>query len=322
MQFGSRPVGDRFRLPPLKALQAFEAVSRQTTFAQGAVELGVTPSAVSHQIGLLEDFLGVSLFQREAGKATLTNAGQFYAQEVSNAFSLISNATRVVAPKSQSGHLVIACSPSFAAKWLQPRLPNFLGEHPEVKVRLFTMSSHEAFDKDTCDVAIVYRRPPSAQIQSKPLIIDRMRPLCSPRISVSLDLRTPNDLSRATLIHSINALSWTEYFRRIGTSTIQPANELWLNPSSMAIDAAVNGLGVILESELLAEEELRDGRLVALFKGDEFSVEAGSYFLVRPAGFRNGVQVAMFERWIRLLTLAVGKANPVCESAPQRDPRP
>lgn len=311
VQFGSPPVGLQSRLPPLKALQAFEAVSRQATFAQGAAELGVTPSAVSHQIQLLEDFLGVPLFQRKAGKATLTHAGHLYALEVRNAFGLIANATSLVAPKSQSGHLVIACSPSFATKWLQPRIPDFLREHPGVKVRLFSLSSHETFDKDSCDVAIVYRKPAETRIYGEPLVMDRLQPLCSPGLSAALELRTPDDLSRATLIHSINALSWSEYFRRTGRNAVQPNDELWLNPSSMAIDAAVSGLGVILESELLAEQELRDGRLVAPFAGRESSVEIGSYFLVRPTGFRNGVQVAMFERWIRALAAAAGKAYPV-----------
>jgi LysR family glycine cleavage system transcriptional activator len=306
VQFASPPVAPRSRPPPLKALQAFEAVSRQATFAQGAAELGVTPSAVSHQIQLLEAFLGVALFQRKAGKATLTHAGQLYAQEVRSAFDVITNATSLVAPKSQSEHLVIACSPSFATKWLQPRIPDFLREHPGLKVRLFTMSSHEAFDKDSCDVAIVYRKPTETRVYGEPLIMDRLRPLCSPSLSAALALRTPDDLSRATLIHSVNVLSWSEYFRRIGCNAVQPQNELWLNPSSMAIDAAVGGLGVILESELLAEQELQAGRLVAPFESRAFSVDIGSYFLVRPTGFRHGAQVAMFERWIRALTTAVG----------------
>jgi len=292
------------KLPPLKALLAFEAVSRQATFAQGAAELGVTPSAVSHQIQLLEEFLCVPLFQRKAGKATLTHAGHLYAQEVRNAFGLILNATSLVAPKSQSGHLVIACSPSFATKWLQPRIPGFLSEHPDVKVRLFTLSSHETFDKDSCDIAIVYRKPTETRTYGEPLFTERLQPLCSPGLAAALDLRMPDDLSSATLIHSINALSWAEYFRRIGCTPVQPNNELWLNPSSMAIDSAVGGLGVILESELLAERELREGRLVAPFGGSKFSVETGSYFLIRPTGFRNGTEVAMFERWIRALAIA------------------
>ena len=312
MQSGSPPAGDRRRLPPLKALQAFEAVSRQLTFAQGAEALGVTPSAVSHQIQQLEEFLGVPLFRREAGRATLTSAGQTYAQEIRSAFTLILNATDLVAPSSQAGQLVIASSPSFATKWLQKRLPDFLKGHPDIQVRLFTISSDELPGKDRWDIAIVHGRPPAPQSHTEPLLTEKLYPLCAPGLAASLRLRTPGDLSRVTLIHSKNALSWSEYFRRIGISEVRPLNELWLNPSSMAIGAAVDGLGVILESELLAEQELRDGQLVALFESAEFGVETSSYFLVRPAGFRNGPQVARFERWLRSSVKHSGAVAAAC----------
>jgi LysR family glycine cleavage system transcriptional activator len=284
-------------LPSLKALQAFEAVSRHATFAQGAAELGVTPSAVSHHIQQLEDFLGVQLFRRQPGRALLTEAGLIYAQEIRGAFGLIADATNLVAPQSQSGHLVIASSPSFAAKWLQPRLPDFLGAHPGVKIRLSTLSSHDSLDKDRCDIAIVYGRPPAGQTRIAPLLVERLRPLCSPGLAGSL--QAPHDLARATLIHSVNALTWAEYLRRIGHGAVRPANEIWLDRSTIAIDAAVAGLGVVLESELLAEQELRDGRLVAPFDGDAYRVETESYFLIRPAGSRNGSQAAKFEQWLR-----------------------
>ncbi|HTC10150.1 MAG TPA: LysR substrate-binding domain-containing protein, partial [Acetobacteraceae bacterium] len=141
----------------------------------------------------------MKLFARKAGKTTLTHAGQLYAQEVSNAFGLIANATSLVAPQSQSGQLVIACTPSLAAKWLQPRMPDFLRDYPGVKVRLFALSSHETFDKDSCDVAIVYRKSTDVRTYGEPLIQERLQPLCSPGLSAALDLRAPDDLSRATL---------------------------------------------------------------------------------------------------------------------------
>jgi LysR family glycine cleavage system transcriptional activator len=112
----------------------------------------------------------------------------------------------------------------------------------------------------------------------------------------------PADLARATLIHSVNALTWSDYLRRIGRSDVRPSNELWLDRSTIAIDAAVAGLGlgVVLESALLAEQELRDCRLVQPFDDQAFGVDAESYFLVRPPGFRNGTQVGKFETWLRL----------------------
>ncbi len=287
------------RLPPLRALLAFEAASRQSTFARAATELGVTPSAISHQIQQLEDFLGVQLFRRHAGRAQLSDAGQIYAREIKGAFGLIADATNLVAPQSQTGHLVIASSPSFAAKWLQPRLQEFLCANFGVRVRLSTLSAQDDLDRDRCDIAIVYGARPDTRNHAEPLLVERLRPLCSPGLAASLDLRSPADLSRATLIHSANALTWPEYLRRIGSSDVRPNNELWLDRSTIAIDAAVAGLGVVLESELLTERERHDGRLVAPFGSDDFAVDTESYFLVRPAGFRNGTQVAAFEKWLR-----------------------
>jgi LysR family glycine cleavage system transcriptional activator len=302
-------MGVRPRLPPLRALQAFEATARHSTFSQAAEELGVTPSAISHQIQQLEDFLGVHLFRRHAGRAVLTDAGHAYAQEIKGAFSLIANATNLVAPQSQNGHLVIASSPSFAAKWLQPRLADFLRANPNVRVRLSTLSSQDNLDKDRCDIAIVYGYLPAGQSRGEPLLIERLRPLCSPSLAASIALRTPYDLSRATLIHSVNALTWADYLRRIGYGDVRPGHELWLDRSTMAIDAAVAGLGVILESEVLAEQELRDGRLVSPFERQDFGVETKSYFLVRPAGFRNGTQVAQFEIWLQAVAAAANQAR-------------
>jgi LysR family glycine cleavage system transcriptional activator len=289
----------RPKLPPLEALFAFEAASRLGSFAQGAEELGVTPSAVSHQIRQLEDFLGVPLFQRHAGRAVLTSAGRVYAQEIEHAMRVVAEATALVAPQSQAGHLVIASGPSFAAKWLQPRLPEFLRANPATRVRLSTLSSLEALDTTPFDIAIAYGAPPSAQQPAEPLLIERLRPLCSPGLAAALALRAPGDLARATLIHSVNALTWAEYFRRVGAGKVRPESELWLDRSTMAIEAAVSGLGVVLESEILAADELRDGRLIAPFGGEAFTVETPSYYLVRAPGFRSGSQSAAFEKWLR-----------------------
>jgi LysR family glycine cleavage system transcriptional activator len=307
----------RSKLPPLKALLAFEAASRYGSFSQGAEELGVTPSAVSHHIGQLEDFLGVPLFQRHAGRAVLTGAGRTYAGEILRAFGLISDATNRVAPQSQSGHLVIASGPSFAAKWLQPRISDFLAANPDVKIRLSTLSDHDNLDTTRFDIAIAYGCPPATRRHVEPLLEERMQPLCSPGLAASLGLRTPKDLTRATLIHSANALTWVEYLRRVDGNDIRPRHELWFDRSTMAIEAAVSGLGVILESEILASQELSDGKLVAPFTDARFEVETTSYFLVRSAGSRNRSEIAAFEAWLRA---AIAKANLTMLTRPRSAP--
>lgn len=288
----------RSRLPPLKALLAFEAASRQGSFAQGAAELAVTPSAVSHHIQQLEEFLGVQLFQRHAGRAILTNAGRTYAKEIERAFSAISDATNLAAPQSQRGYLVILAGSSFAAKWLQPRLPDFLRANPGVKVRISPLTGHEDLEASWFDIAIPFWYPRASR-QIEPLLIERLRPLCSPALAAEAGLRTPQDLCRATLIHSANPLTWMEYLRIVGQGALHPSNELWLDRSMMAIEAAVNGLGVVLESEILAGQELRDGRLLAPFGEEGFSVEATTYYVVRSTGFKNAGLIVAFEKWLR-----------------------
>ena len=295
------------RLPPLKALLAFEAASRCGSFALGAEELRVTPSAVSHHIGQIEDFLGVKLFQRRAGRALLTGAGQVYAAEIERAFGHIAEATDLVSAKPQTGQLVIACGPSFAAKWLQPRLPDFFRASPATKVRLATLSGSDDLEAGDYDVAIAYGRPAQSHREVQPLLVERLRPLCSPALAAALQLQTLRDLSQATLIHSKNALTWSDYLRRLDCAAVRPANELWLDRSAMAIEAAVSGLGIVLESELLTERELADGRLIAPFNDRTCSIETESYFLVKPNRVRSAARYATFERWIReaLATAAI-----------------
>ena len=288
-------------MPPLKALLAFEAASRHGSFSRAAEELGVTPSAVSHHIQKLEDFLGAQVFSRHAGRATLTNAGRIYASEIERAFETIVGATRLVAPQSQRDHLFIASGPSFAAKWLQPRIGNFIEQYPDIGIRLSTIADLRDLETLRFDLAIAYGRPPDVSgRQVEPLLAERLRPLCSPRLIGQVKLRELGDLSRATLIHSSNALTWTDYLRKVGGPNIKAHHELWFDRSTMAIDAAVEGLGVVLESELLAADELKKGTLVAPFDDPKFEVETVSYYLVRSAEAKSRFHAGAFEAWLRM----------------------
>ena len=288
-------------MPPLKALLAFEAASRHGSFSRAAEELGVTPSAISHHIQKLEDFLGIQVFSRHAGRAALTNAGRIYANEIEGAFGTISGATRLVAPQTQRDHLFIASGPSFAGKWLQPRIGGFIEQHPEIGIRLSTISDLRDLEAMRFDLAIAYGCPPVTNgRQIEPLLVERLRPLCSPRLIEQVGLRQPADLGRATLIHSSNALTWNDYLRKVIGSNIRAHHELWFDRSTMAIDAAVEGLGVVLESEILAAEELEKGTLVAPFDAPQFEVETVSYYLVRSAEAKSRGYAGAFEAWLRM----------------------
>jgi LysR family transcriptional regulator, glycine cleavage system transcriptional activator len=151
------------------------------------------------------------------------------------------------------------------------------------------------------DLAIAYGCPPVTNgRQIEPLLVERLRPLCSPRLIEQVGLRQPADLGRATLIHSSNALTWNDYLRKVIGSNIRAHHELWFDRSTMAIDAAVEGLGVVLESEILAAEELEKGTLVAPFDAPQFEVETVSYYLVRSAEAKNRGYAGAFEAWLRM----------------------
>ena len=298
-KFGSARSSPRPRLPPLKSLLAFEAAARHANFTQAGAELGVTPSAVSHQIQSLEDFLGVRLFLRQSRQVALTAEGKLYRHEIEAALKAIADATQRIAPQSQPNTLLILASPSFAAKWLQPRLKVFMDREREIRVRVSTLDDAAAVHNARFDIAICYGAPAAHEMTVAPLIVERVRPLCSPALASALGLRNLRDLSRATLIHSANTVTWSAYFQHVGIDVTQAYNELWLDRSTMAIEAAVQGLGVVLESDILTEDEVRDGRLVAPFDAQSASLSTTSYFLVTPRGYRSRRPCAAFTDWLQ-----------------------
>lgn len=287
----------RAGLPPLGTLLAFRAASQHRSFAGGAHELGVTPSAISHHIQRLEEFLGVKLFDRDAGRTVLTSAGSLYAREVEHAFGVLASATSLVAPRAQHGQLLIAAGPSFAARWLQPRLPDFLRANPDARVRLSTLCYRDDVEADRFDIAIAYGRPADSRKLVEPLITERLRPMCSPELAVAI--RDAQDLATVPLIHSVNALTWPDYLRRIGRDGLQGASDIWLDQSDMAIEAAVQGAGVILESRVLASPELDSGKLVALFDEENHSFDVTTYYLVKARKQHRTNHVNAFERWLK-----------------------
>ncbi|WP_133768002.1 LysR substrate-binding domain-containing protein [Enterovirga rhinocerotis] len=285
-------------MPPLKSLIAFEAAARHESFTRGGAEIGLTTSAVSHHVQQLEDFLGIPLFQRHAGRAMLTGTGRIYSRELERAFGAIAEATSLVAPQSQGGYLTIAVPNSFSVKWLQPRLETFLKANPSFRVRLATLHTHE-LEANRYDIAIAHAPIPPGLKLVEPLLVERLRPLCSPKLKAELGLAQLGDLARATLIHSNTPVTWTDFFRRFEGEVVDPAHELWLDRSAMAIEAAKQGLGVVLESDVLASEELRSGELVPALSDASQVIDNLSYYLIRSSSLRNASEASIFDGWLR-----------------------
>lgn len=283
----------------IKAVQAFEAAARLGSFALAAEELLVTPSAISHQIRLLEDQIGIRLFHRVHRAVSLTEVGKHYAAEVTAAFARIDTATQNAAMAGGSAILTVHSTPSFATQWLMPRVAAFHQRHPGIDIRLQTSVTPADFNQGVVDLDIRYNPgPPPAGATMLAFPDDIIVPLCSPALAAGLKpIRAPEDLSRHTLIHSeINILGWRDWGRRHRKVILDMERGPRFDRSFMSISAAVDGLGVCLDSLLLAQRELVSGRLVVPFPPDELKAQGhGLVFLKSSA---EVPKVRAFRDWL------------------------
>lgn len=251
---------------PLTALRAFDAAARLGSFRAAADALALTPSAVSHQIRALERRVGVALFVRGPRRVALTEAGERLARATASAFDGLADALRAFGLRERRG-LRIHSAPSFAATWLSPRLAGFIAANPDLDVVL--SASPEPADltrgEAACDIVYLPRHPPPRGLTAVPLGEERIAPLCSP--GLARRLREPADLAQAVLIHSsYNTIRWPEWLSRNGVDPSIGRAGPRFDRSFLAIAAAVDGVGVALDSTRFAERELADGRLVHPFR--------------------------------------------------------
>lgn len=258
-------------MPPLKAAQAFEAASRLGSFAAAAHELHLTPSAISHQIRLLEQQLGVALFHRVHRGTVLTDAGRRYADTVAEAFGLIEAGARAIERTGKSDILTVHSVPSFATQWLMPRLSRFSGLNPDIDIRLNASASTVDLAAGEADFDVRYGtvlRESGVVVQ--PFPEETVVVLCAPALAAGREgIRRARDLEGRTLIHSeVNLYGWRDWMRDHPGIPLELERGPRFDRSFMAISAAMDGAGVALESRLLVERELESGRLQLPLGGD------------------------------------------------------
>jgi LysR family glycine cleavage system transcriptional activator len=285
--------------PSLNALRAFEASVRRGSFAAAAAELHLTPSAISHQIKLLEVQLGVRLFHRIRRSVVPTDTGQNYYREIHAAFGRITAATKAVGQTGKSDRLSIHSAPSFATLRLMPRLSQFITAHPELDV-LFC-STPRAYDLriHNCDIDIQYGQDGTDGLDVLPFPTERIVPMCSPALAHGIrPIRSAEDLSLHPLIHSDHCLvQWRDWLERHPGLTLDLHHGLHFDRSFMAISAAVDGLGVCLDSTLLAMSELGTGRLVKPLGDDGIEIQA--HRLVCLPEKRDLPKIVAFKTWLK-----------------------
>ncbi|TWC67549.1 LysR substrate-binding domain-containing protein [Herbaspirillum sp. SJZ099] len=282
-----------FRKVPLPFVRIFEAAGRSLSFAAAAQELNLTPSAVSHSIRKLEEMIAVKLFQRSTREVRLTREGMQLLEHVQRGIDEMQRGFAIVTNEARSP-LRLHSAPSFATQWLLPRLASFVREYPDIDLQVSASTEYARFDDDF-DLDIVYGDPRSSPHESIPLAVEGLAPLCSPELA--RQIRSPQDLYRLPLIQcAVQRFQWKGWFE--ANELAAPAHYgLRFDRSSMAIAAAVDGLGVVLESTLMAERELAAGKLVRPLSGTR-EVKYIGHYLAYPRRQHHHEGFETFRGWL------------------------
>jgi LysR family transcriptional regulator, glycine cleavage system transcriptional activator len=311
------------RFPPLNALRAFEAAARHLSFKVAARELFVTPGAVSHQVKLLEEYLGVQLFRRLTRALELTAEAHSLLPRVQEGLAALTEAVERLRAREDAPALTVIAPPNFAARWLVPRLARFTAAHPSVELHI---ASRPTMIDGRGDSAVM---PLADAREDTPMAMIRFGdgrypgahvdevfsavyvPVCSPALTrAQHPLRKPADLRFHTLLHDDTVTeegarpSWSDWLGAVGIEGVDATRGPHFSDASLAFEAALEGLGVALAMKPLVATEIEAGRLVVPFNITAPATYA--YYLVTPEGSEASGTVADFRRWL------------LAEAAPER----
>lgn len=287
------------QLPPFKGILAFDAVARLGSISKAAEELNLTVSAVSHQIANLEAFVDRRLFNRSSRGLTLTVAGERFQRDITGALTLIATAAQNVRGNEDAEVLRVHMVPTFASLWLMPRLPAFRSQHPELRVQLSAAYSESDFSRGDVDLDIRYGVVRGRDLHVETLFSEDIMPMISPRLKARLDIRTPEDLVQQDLIFSdVHLVQWPRWFSAHGVPVSPSSYALTFDRTHMVIDAAVQGLGIALDSDRMAGAALKRGDLVPVFD-DRKGITVHAHHLVYPRAHAQWGRITKFTQWLR-----------------------
>ena len=292
------------RIPPLNPLKVFETVARTENLTGAAHELHVTQSAVSRQISVLEAYLGVELLRRQRHGVSLTKVGRAYAEQIVPAFAMIANATEELLKDSSQDALRLLTYTTFAAKWLIPRLPDFHAKHPGIEVRLSTAVPDVDFDRDEVDMAIQFGDGQWPNTQSDRLFTDQTEPVCSPAFLAMYapESQHPESLLRQRLLLSrYRRNDWSDWLEiNQLTSMSVDSKRMSFGSSILALQAAVDGLGIVIGQTRLLASDFETGRLLRPFAGTRWKPLRSdrAYYLLRPLHQRESNKTWTFREWL------------------------
>lgn len=297
-------------LPSIACLQAFESVARHGSITRASTELNLTQSAVSRQIHQLESLLDVLLFERVRQRVMLTDAGKLYLNDVSRVMSSLRDATsRIMACGGDTDMLHLAVLPTFATRWLMPRLKDFIKQHRGVTINLATRLVPFDFGMEPFDAAIHYGSSIWPGAATYHLMDEDTVPICSPKFKAAHHIKKPVDLTRTVLLHqTTRTTAWTEWFEMTDVDNAHALRGPRFEQFTMIAQAAICDLGVALLPKLLIEDELASGKLVLLF--DRPLRSTNSYYLAVPEAKTSSVLAAAFTQWIVAQAGSAGSKAP------------
>ncbi len=292
-------------LPPLNSLRAFETAARHLSFTKAAEELHVTPAAISHQIKALEEQMGVPLFRRLTRALRLTEAGQAALPSLRDGFDKLADGVDLLRAHDESGAITVSLDPSFAAKWLVPRLDRFRAAHPDLDVRLDATDKLADFQRDNVDLAIRYGGGNYLGLEVERLLSEEIFPVCSPKLLEGpAPLAQPGDLRHHTLIHlewgseDVTAPTWRMWLLAAGVHDIDFTRGPVFSMTSLALQAAIEGQGVALASSFLVADDLAADRLVVPFDLSVCDPLDFAYHIVVPKRTADLPKVVAFKTWL------------------------
>jgi DNA-binding transcriptional LysR family regulator len=305
----------RRRIPSLEALMAFEAAARHQSFTRAAIALSLTQSAVCKQIAALEDSLGLALFHRVKKRISLTEAGALYARQIGEDLDRLERHTgALMTHRGERNVLELAVVPTFATRWLIPRLTAFRTCHPEITLNLTTRSQPFIFTDTGFDAAIHVGAPEWPGASTIALFGEEVIPVCSPQLLPPEGCAGAAELARLPLLHHADRHdAWPRWFEHAGLSDVDVSAGSRFELFSMLIEAALARLGVALVPRFLAQRELAAGELVLPF---ELALDsARAYYLVIPDTPGPSAALLHFAAWLQDEATAYREGRPAPDAA-------
>ncbi len=288
-------MADLRRLPNLAALRAFEAAARHQNFSRAAEEIHVTHGAISHQVRALEQELGVELFARNGKRLTVTADGERFAATVRKSLGEIAAAADTLKTSAMHKRLTVTSLPSFAARWLAPRLGRFIEQYPDTEVVLQSSSHLVDFTRETVDVGVRFGFGHYPGLTTELVMHDYYYPVASPNFNRGRLPRTLNELTRSALLRC-DGEPWVPWFAAAGINHPEPVGGLLFQDSSMLVRAAIEGQGIALGRHAIVVNDLQAGDLVRLFDV-AIQAEPSYYFVCLPSALQKP-EVQAFRNWL------------------------